>query len=150
MLTPAAIAAVAEERIRAALAEGAFDNLPGAGKPLCLEDDAHLPPESRMAYKILKNSGYIADDGSVAAEPAGKSGRSAKPASPIALAAEPARALKASGNAEGRQCSKLRRFAAMFGRVRRARGQNADPALDLALGKALEDSPYFGKVLDKF
>lgn len=53
-----AIALVAEEKIREAIKEGAFDNLPGAGKPLVLEDDSHIPPEFRMAYKILKNAGY--------------------------------------------------------------------------------------------
>lgn len=35
-----------------------MDDLPGMGKPLRLEDDSHLPPELRLAYKILKNAGY--------------------------------------------------------------------------------------------
>lgn len=54
-----AIALVAENRIQAAYEEGAFDHLPGKGQPLPLEDDSHLPPELRMAYKILKNSGHL-------------------------------------------------------------------------------------------
>lgn len=53
------IAALAEQRITEAQEAGAFDNLPGYGKPLELEDDSHIPPELRMSYKILKNAGYI-------------------------------------------------------------------------------------------
>ncbi|MFP5221515.1 MAG: DnaJ family domain-containing protein [Acidobacteriota bacterium] len=55
----AAIAYVAEERIRAAAERGEFRNLPGAGKPLDLEADANIPPELRMAYTLLKNGGYL-------------------------------------------------------------------------------------------
>lgn len=49
----------AERRIRAAQKEGAFDHLPGEGKPLNLEDDSAVPGELRMAYKVLKNAGYL-------------------------------------------------------------------------------------------
>ena len=54
-----AICFIAEQRIEQAIKEGLFDNLPGMGKPLVLEDLSSLPPELRMAYTILKNSGYI-------------------------------------------------------------------------------------------
>jgi hypothetical protein len=47
---------IAEERIREAIEQGEFDDLPGKGKPLDLEDDSHLPADLRMAYKILKNA----------------------------------------------------------------------------------------------
>lgn len=47
---------IAEERIREAIERGEFDDLPGKGQPLKLEDDSHLPPDLRMAYKILKNA----------------------------------------------------------------------------------------------
>jgi hypothetical protein len=50
---------LAEERIREAIARGEFDNLPGAGKPLHLEDDAMVREDLRIAYKILKNAGCI-------------------------------------------------------------------------------------------
>ena len=50
---------IAEERIREAIARGEFANLPGAGKPLHLEDDAMIPGDLRVAYKILKNAGCI-------------------------------------------------------------------------------------------
>ena len=49
----------AERRIRAAQEEGAFDHLPGEGRPLELEDDSAVPGELRMAYKVLKNAGYL-------------------------------------------------------------------------------------------
>ncbi len=47
---------IADERIRQAMSRGEFDNIEGKGKPLKLEDDSHLPPDIRMAYKILKNA----------------------------------------------------------------------------------------------
>ena len=50
---------IAERRIRQAMEEGAFDNLEGKGKPLVFEDDSMVPPDLRMAYKILKNAGYL-------------------------------------------------------------------------------------------
>ncbi len=45
---------IAEQRIQDAMAEGLFDDLAGKGQPLKLEDDSHIPPELRLAYKILK------------------------------------------------------------------------------------------------
>ena len=39
-----------------AIDNGLFDNLRGRGKPLKFEDESHIPPELRMAYKILKNA----------------------------------------------------------------------------------------------
>jgi len=47
---------IAEERIREAQEAGAFDNLPGKGKPLALEDATWVPEELRMAYHILRNA----------------------------------------------------------------------------------------------
>ncbi len=47
---------IAENRILEALEAGLFDDLEGKGQPLKLEDDSHVPPELRMAYKILKMS----------------------------------------------------------------------------------------------
>ena len=51
--------AVAEERIQEAMRKGAFDNLPGAGRPLEFDDDLLVPPELRVANRILKNAGCI-------------------------------------------------------------------------------------------
>ena len=50
---------IAERRIVEAIREGAFNDLPGAGKPLKLEDDSHLPEDLRIVYKILKNAGFV-------------------------------------------------------------------------------------------
>ncbi|MHB9073089.1 MAG: DnaJ family domain-containing protein [Desulfobaccales bacterium] len=47
---------LAENRILQAIEAGEFDDLQGQGQPLNLEDDSHIPPELRMAYKILKNA----------------------------------------------------------------------------------------------
>ena len=47
-----------EELIRKAMAEGKFDDLPGKGKPLSLDDNPHADPEWNMAYHMLKSSGY--------------------------------------------------------------------------------------------
>lgn len=46
-----------EEQIREAVARGEFDNLPGTGKPLNLEDDA-LTGDKAAAYRLLKQNGY--------------------------------------------------------------------------------------------
>ena len=45
---------IAENRILEAIEAGLFDDLEGKGQPLKLEDDSHVPPELRMAYKIMK------------------------------------------------------------------------------------------------
>ncbi|MGD0401337.1 MAG: DnaJ family domain-containing protein [Syntrophobacteraceae bacterium] len=47
---------IAEKKIREAIDNGEFDDLPGKGKPLRLEDDRHLPQDIRLAHKILKNA----------------------------------------------------------------------------------------------
>jgi hypothetical protein len=47
---------IVEERIKKAQKQGLFDNLPGAGKPLELPQDQHIPEDLRLAYKILKNA----------------------------------------------------------------------------------------------
>ena len=54
-----ALAAIAESRIREGMDAGLFDHLPGQGRPLELEDDSHVPEELRMAYKLLRNAGYV-------------------------------------------------------------------------------------------
>jgi hypothetical protein len=47
---------IAETRIREALAQGEFENLPGKGKPLNLEEYFSTPEDLRMAFSILKNA----------------------------------------------------------------------------------------------
>lgn len=48
---------LAEKKIREAMACGEFDDLPGAGRPLELDDDRLVPEELRVAHRILKNAG---------------------------------------------------------------------------------------------
>lgn len=50
---------LAEQRIQEAIKNGEFDNLPGKGKPIELEDLSHVPEELRLAYKVLKNAGFL-------------------------------------------------------------------------------------------
>jgi DnaJ family protein C protein 28 len=48
---------IAEERIKTAMESGAFDNLPGKGKPLRLDENPHEPEDWRIAFHVLRNSG---------------------------------------------------------------------------------------------
>ena len=50
---------VVEQRILEAQSAGAFENLPGAGKPLELEDLSRVPEELRTAYILLKNANVL-------------------------------------------------------------------------------------------
>jgi len=50
---------MAERKIEEAMRRGEFDNLPGQGKKIVHEDDSMIPEDLRMAYKILKNAGYV-------------------------------------------------------------------------------------------
>lgn len=143
-----AIALVAEAKIQEALAEGAFDNLPGAGRPLVLEDDSHLPPETRMAAKILRNSGYAAEYGKQDRQ--GDDGPKT----------DPLRDLRRQSPDDGHRHSKIRRFTVMFSHLRREQrrlypaqaARSRNDALGLAeasLLDGLEDSPYLEKMLDR-
>src|SRR5262245_59311162 len=48
-----------EQRIREAQEKGEFDDLPGAGRPLELDDDALVPEDLRAAYRLLRNAGFV-------------------------------------------------------------------------------------------
>ncbi len=50
---------LAEQKIEEAMRDGAFDDLPGQGKPLDLDDDRLVPEDARVAYRILKNAGFV-------------------------------------------------------------------------------------------
>lgn len=50
---------IAEKKIAEAIERGELDDLPGAGRPLELDDDALVPEDLRLAYRILKNAGYV-------------------------------------------------------------------------------------------
>jgi hypothetical protein len=105
MLEHDAIAFVAEQKIQEALQNGDFDQLPGAGKPLAMEDLSHVPPEVRMAYTILKNSGFV------------------DAPQDMQRPLTPDKELKRSSPEEGTANGKLRKLDVLMHRIRRARGQ---------------------------
>ncbi|MCF7696038.1 DUF1992 domain-containing protein [Mycetohabitans sp. B2] len=51
--------ALVEQRIAAAAARSEFDDLPGSGRALQLDDDLLVPHEVRVANRILKNAGFV-------------------------------------------------------------------------------------------
>ena len=50
---------IAEQHIRLAMERGELDDVPGAGKPLVLDDDRMIPEDLRAGYRLLKNAGYL-------------------------------------------------------------------------------------------
>lgn len=51
-----------EEKIREAMANGEFDNLSGKGKPIDLDAYFATPEDVRIAYSILKSSGFVPEE----------------------------------------------------------------------------------------
>jgi hypothetical protein len=49
---------ISEDRIRAAIEEGKFDNLPGMGKPLNLDENPFEPEDMRMANSLLRSNDF--------------------------------------------------------------------------------------------
>lgn len=49
----------AERYIVDAQKNGEFDDLSGNGKPLQLDDDALVPMDLRVGYRLLKNAGFL-------------------------------------------------------------------------------------------
>ncbi len=47
-----------DEQIRRAMEEGQFENLPGAGKPLHLDENPFEDPSWRLAHHLLRSSGF--------------------------------------------------------------------------------------------
>ena len=50
---------IAEQRIAKAIEDGTLKTDGWKNRPLPLDDDAFVPEDLKMAYKILKNSGYV-------------------------------------------------------------------------------------------
>ena len=50
---------IAERKISEAISRGELNNSALHGKPLPVENHQLVPPDLRMAYKILKNAGYL-------------------------------------------------------------------------------------------
>ena len=52
---------IADRMIQQAIEEGLFDNLPGRGQPIQLDDDPLTPPHLRLGNRILKNANVLPD-----------------------------------------------------------------------------------------
>ncbi|MFN8450789.1 MAG: DUF1992 domain-containing protein [Anaerolineae bacterium] len=50
-----------DEQIKDAIRQGHFADLPGAGKPLKLDDDAHTPDHLRVAHKLMRDNDLVPD-----------------------------------------------------------------------------------------
>ena len=50
---------IAENRIQAAIEAGEFEDLPGKGKPLNLDEYFNMPAASRMIFSVLKNAEVV-------------------------------------------------------------------------------------------
>jgi hypothetical protein len=59
---------IVERKIAEAIERGDFDDLPGAGRPLEIEEDLLVPAELRVACRLLKNAGYVPDEVKLFAE----------------------------------------------------------------------------------
>lgn len=53
------LAFIAEQKIAQALAKGDLNSPRWKNRPLPLDDDHLVPDDLKMAYKILKNAGYL-------------------------------------------------------------------------------------------
>jgi len=51
-----------EQQIQKAIAEGAFDNLEGKGKPLNFDAYFAAPEDVRMGYSILKSNQFVPEE----------------------------------------------------------------------------------------
>jgi DnaJ family protein C protein 28 len=47
-----------DQKIREAMEQGEFDNLPGKGAPVDLSENPFEDPELRMAHRMLRNAGF--------------------------------------------------------------------------------------------
>ena len=54
-----AIVWISEQRIREAMDRGLFENSPYRGRRISLQEDESIPPELRMAFKILRDAGCL-------------------------------------------------------------------------------------------
>ncbi|MHB8136003.1 MAG: DnaJ family domain-containing protein [Anaerolineaceae bacterium] len=49
---------IAEEKILQAMADGLFDHLPGAGKPIEWKENPLTPEDWKIAFDVLEKNGY--------------------------------------------------------------------------------------------
>lgn len=53
---------IAERKLAEAVARGEFDDFPGRGEPLELEDLSHVPEELRAGYVLLQGHGFLPEE----------------------------------------------------------------------------------------
>ena len=53
---------MAESKIKDAIDDGQFEDLPGKGEPLKLDDDSRVPAELRGAYIALRTAGMLHEE----------------------------------------------------------------------------------------
>jgi hypothetical protein len=53
---------IAEERLAEAIARGDFDDLPGLGRPLEIEDLSRVPEDLRASYLLLRGAGVLPEE----------------------------------------------------------------------------------------
>lgn len=53
---------IADEKIRAAMADGLFDNLPGSGRPICHDAYFATPEDLRICHSVLRSSGFVPEE----------------------------------------------------------------------------------------
>lgn len=51
-----------EKQIQKAIAEGKFDNLEGAGKPINLDEYFATPEDIRVGYSVLKSQKFVPEE----------------------------------------------------------------------------------------
>ena len=112
---------LAEKRIAEAAERGEFDNLPGAGRPLDLGEDAHVPPELRAIYRVLKNSGYL------------------PPELVLGHELRTARQQVAAAATEDERVAAIRRLDSLRVSLESARGRPLSPALEDVYGERMLD-----------
>lgn len=106
---------LAEFRIREAMKEGAFDDLPNRGQPIDLDAYFALPADVRMSYSILKNANCVPEEVALINDVAAHEAELAKATTPE----DKARLLKAT------EMARLRLSIAMEHRRRAARAAKA-------------------------
>jgi len=114
---------IAERKIEQAIAEGRGPDLSHwRNKPLPEDDMKNVPPDLRIAYKMLKNSGYIPEE--------------------LALHKEIIRTeeLLARATAEREKYNQLKKLNYLKFKLESCRGRPL--YID-------EESPYYGKIVDK-
>jgi hypothetical protein len=117
------IQTIAERKIQQAMTEGTLADLSHwKNKPLPPDDMANVPPDLRMAYRILKNAGYVPEE--------------------VALQKEITRVeeLLAACTDEKEKLRQLKKIGCLKTKLECRMGRS------LQLG---EEGPYYNKVIDK-